>query len=84
MIYDSGFVTVEERSAFLEQICLRVKMSMNATHERLVCPDEFDAVDTCSWHFITTIRDSSLMAISIFFGNAVVILAVTMFKKLQR
>ena len=84
MIYDSGFVIVEERSAFLEQICLKVKMSMNATHERFVCPDEFNAVDTCSWQFITTTGELSLMAISIFFRNAVVILAATMFKKLLR
>ena len=57
---------------------------MNATHERFVCPDEFNAVDTCSWQFITTTGVISLMAISIFFRNAVVILAATMFKKLLR
>ena len=57
---------------------------MNATHERFVCPDEFNAVDTCSWQFITTTGELSVMAINVFFGNAVVILAVTTFKKLQR
>ena len=75
---------VEESSAFLEQICLRVKMSMNTTHERFVCPDEFNAVDKCSWQFIITAGVLSLMVKIIFLGNAVVILAVTTFKKLQR
>ena len=49
-----------------------------------VCPDKYNIVDMCSWQFVTQALALTLLTICTVWGSSMVIIAVTLFRRLRR
>lgn len=49
-----------------------------------LCPDTYKQVDMCSWQFIIKTIILSLIVVSILIGNSLVIIAVSLYRKLRK